>query len=136
MRLFSNDKQQLWDWFKAIIDRLSGFRLTLHPNAQPYPVTEGVPFLGFVIYPDQKRIKKRKGLHFQRHFQDLVADYADGAISFDQLNASIQGWINHVRYGNTVGLRKAILTSTIIPSPEQSYPTRTIITSPGGQHES
>lgn len=37
-----------------------------------------------------------------------MAAYAAGEISFDQLDASVQGWINHVRYGNTVGLRKSI----------------------------
>ena len=28
-----------------------------------------------------------------------------GAISFAELDASVQGWINHVRYGDTWGLR-------------------------------
>jgi hypothetical protein len=23
--------------------------------------------------------------------------------------ASVQGWVNHTRYGNTIGLRKAVL---------------------------
>lgn len=46
-----------------------------------------------------------------------MADYADGLISFDQLTASVQGWVNHARYGNTVGLRKAVLTRLIILKP-------------------
>jgi len=29
-------------------------------------------------------------------------------ISSDMLKASFQGWINHARYGNTMGLRKSI----------------------------
>jgi hypothetical protein len=45
----------------------------------------------------------------------LVTAYADGIISLDQLTASVQGWINHVRYSNSMGLRKAVLTRTVIP---------------------
>ncbi len=29
--------------------------------------------------------------------------------SLANLTVSVRGWVNHVRYGNTVGLRKAIL---------------------------
>ena len=40
--------------------------------------------------------------------------YARGDLTLDALNASVQGWVNHVRYGNTTGLRKAILSSMLI----------------------
>jgi hypothetical protein len=36
-------------------------------------------------------------------------------ITLDQLTASTQGWANHARYGNTVGLRKAVLGGILIP---------------------
>jgi hypothetical protein len=29
--------------------------------------------------------------------------------------ANIRSWINYVRFGNTVGLRKAVITNTVIP---------------------
>jgi hypothetical protein len=35
--------------------------------------------------------------------------YASGEISLEDVTASVQGWVNHSRYGNTVGLRKAVL---------------------------
>ena len=44
----------------------------------------------------------------------MVADYADGLITLAQLTASIQGWVNHARYGNTIGLRKALLGEVVI----------------------
>ncbi len=113
--LFSDSKRQLWDWLERIQARLTRFRLTIHPGAHPRPVTEGIPFLGFIVYPQQRRLKRRKGVHFQRQIQQLVTDYADGVITLDQLTASVQGWVNHARYANTVGLRKAVLTSVVIP---------------------
>lgn len=113
--LFSDSKRQLWTWLAAIQARLAQFRLTIHPGAHPRPVSEGIPFLGFVVFPQQRRLKRRKGVHFQRKFQQLITDYADGVITLAQLTASVQGWVNHTRYGNTVGLRKAVLSSVVIP---------------------
>lgn len=116
--LFSNDKDELWRWHTAVTQRLSRFRLTLHPHAQPRPVSKGISFLGFRIFPHRRRLKRRKGVQFQRKFKRLVRNYADGRISLDQLTASVQGWVNHSRYGNTVGLRLAILSKQVIPAPQ------------------
>jgi len=112
---FSDDKRQLWDWRAAIVEFLAGLRLTIHENcAQPRPVTEGVPFLGFLVYPDHRRLKRRKGVYFQQRFKRLVAEFAAGRLSFDDLNASVQGWVNHARTGDTWGLRRAILGSCVL----------------------
>ena len=60
-------------------------------------------------------MKRRKGLHFRRRFQALLAEYQRGELSKERLDASVQGWVNHVRYANTTGLRQAILWQS--PSP-------------------
>ena len=120
--LFADDKDVLWRWRDRIVERLVHYRLTIHPQAQPRPVTKGVSFLGFHIFPDRRRLKARKGYYFQRKFQQNLLAYADGAITFEQLTASVQGWVNHARYGNTVGLRRAVLSSQLIPAPKSANP--------------
>lgn len=115
--LFAEDKRTLWEWRHAVEQRLSDLRLTIHPAAQPKPTTQGIPFLGFVIYPEHRQLKRRKGIHFRRRWQQLVSNYTAGQISFDQLTASVRGWVNHTRYGNTTGLRRAMLSQTLIPPP-------------------
>jgi hypothetical protein len=109
--LFADDTATLWEWRTTVVTRLAQFRLTIHPGAHPRPVTEGVPFLGFTVFPDRRRLKRRKGVYFQRRLRALLAAYATGAIGLDDVTASVQGWVNHARYGNTVGLRKAVLCS-------------------------
>ncbi len=113
MVFFADDKRTLWVWREAAVERLSGLRLTIHPGAHPRPVTEGIPFLGFVVFPTHRRLKRRKGIAFQRRFKRLLAAYAAGDIPFERLNASVQGWINHVRFGDTWGLRRAIFVSGV-----------------------
>ena len=112
MLLFADDKGQLWEWRAAIIEFLAGLRLTLHENrAQPQPVAEGIPFLGFTVYPDHRRLKRCKGVAFQQHFKRLAAALAAGHLSFEELDAVVQGWVNHARTGDTWGLRRAVLGS-------------------------
>lgn len=113
--LFAADKTTLWSWLEAIQAYLERLRLVLHPGGHPKPVTEGISFLGFVIFPQQRRLKRPKAVYYRRRWRRLLTDYQDGVVTFDQLTASVRGWVNYARYGNTVGLRKAIVTSQRIP---------------------
>jgi len=112
--LFTDDKKTLIKWEQAIRSRLTRLRLTIHPHAQARPVTEGFTFLGFRIFPQERRLKHQKGLYYQRKLRKMVSAYAVGNLSLTDLDASVQGWVNHIRYGNTVGLRKAMLSSFLL----------------------
>jgi RNA-directed DNA polymerase len=103
--LFSNDKKELWNWRKALIERLARLRLTLHTErCLPRPVTDGIGFLGFVIHSSHRLLKRRKGMAYQRKLGQLVKTGAT-----EKIRASVQGWINHTRYADTWGLRRSIL---------------------------
>lgn len=119
--LFADDKRTLWEWKARLVERLAGLRLTIHPGTHPRPVKEGIPFLGFIVYPHRRRLKRRKGVHFQRKLRQLVAAVEAGEEELATLNATVRGWVEHVRHGNTVGLRKAILGKIRLkpPKPER-----------------
>ncbi len=108
--LFADEKSTLWDWKQTIIQQMAKLRLTLHENrAQVFPTQTGIPFLGFRVYPTHRLVKRRKIIHFRRKLKRNLQAYHQDELSLDKLDASIQGWINHVRYGDTWGLRRAIL---------------------------
>ena len=108
--LFSNDQATLWAWKQAIIEEMARLRLTIHERkAQVFPTHTGIPFLGFRVYPSHRRVKRRKVIHFRRKLRRLLAAYSQGKLELDKVDASIQGWINHVRYGDTWGLRQSVL---------------------------
>ncbi len=108
--LFGDDKAQLRDWRTALIERLAGLRLRLHEaRAQVSPVTSGIPFLGFHVYSDHRRLKRRNGARFQRRLKALARQYARGALPLERVTASVRGWVNHARHGDTYGLRRAVL---------------------------
>lgn len=108
--LFADDKHSLWRWRQAIVERLARLRLIIHEEkAQVRPVTEGISFLGFVVYPTHRLLKRRKGIAYRRKLAGLLDAYEQGQLDQQALDHSIRGWINHVRYGDTWGLRNAIL---------------------------
>ncbi|MBL9175223.1 MAG: RNA-directed DNA polymerase [Verrucomicrobiales bacterium] len=107
--LFSDDKDTLWEWKSALVERLSQLRLTLHAGAHPRPVSEGLPFLGFITFPGRRRLKRRKGVHFERKLRRTASSVEAGMTPLTKLNESIRSWVEHVRHGNTTGLRKAVL---------------------------
>ena len=114
--LFADDKRTLWAWREAVVERMARLRLTIHiQRAHPRPVTEGIPFLGFVVYPTRRRLKRRKGIAYRRSLKKLLAAYQAGDVELDQVHASVLGWVNHVRYGETWGLRRALFAELPIP---------------------
>lgn len=112
--LFADDKRTLWQWRAALVERLAQLRLVIHPTAQPRPVDDGIAFLGFRTFSEYRRLKPHRGIAFARRFKHQQRDYAMGQISFDQITASVRGWVNHVRYGDTWGLRQAVLSARTI----------------------
>lgn len=107
--LFDRSKDALWRAKDAVVKRLESLRLTVHRGAHPKPAEEGIPFLGFVTFPQRRRLKRRKGVQYQRHLRQALAAFQAGELPAARLAASVQGWLAHVRYGNTAGLRQTVL---------------------------
>jgi hypothetical protein len=108
--LFANDKQTLHRWRGALIDYLASLRLTLHAErAQPRPVDEGIPFLGFVVYPDHRRVKSRKVVAYRRRLKKLWQAYQREEIGQEDVVASLRGWLAHISYGDSRALAEQIL---------------------------
>lgn len=128
-RLFSDDKRSLWDWKEAIIKRMADFRLTVHPGSQPRRVDEGIPFLGFQIWPNRRRIKPRKAIHAARRLRGLSVKLANGQIPLERFQASLRAWISHASHANTVGLRKSVLRSLNLKVPPSTSHHRVVANS-------
>ena len=82
-----------------------------------FPVTTGIPFLGWRVYPDHRRLKRRNGVAFQRRFARLLREAAAGRVTWEEVDAAVQGWIAHAAHGDTWGLRRAILSGVVLPGP-------------------
>jgi RNA-directed DNA polymerase len=114
--LFADDKRLLWEWKRAVQDYLARLRLTLHQRESTvYPVTNGIPFLGFRVYPTHRRLKRRNGVAFARRLRAWCAALAQGEMTQEELNQRVRGWVAHAAHGDTYRLRQSLFSSILIP---------------------
>lgn len=100
--LFADSKAQLWVWQRACDDFLEKLRLRMHPHkTQIYRVADGVPFLGFTVYPYSRKVQQPKIKRQRRHLRRLLADRKAGTLQPQQLEDSLNAWLGHIRFGNS-----------------------------------
>lgn len=117
--LFSNSKTQLWQWRTEINDFLASLRLKMHMHRSTvFPVKNGIPVLGFQVYPFYKRVKTRNARAFSRRLKTNLRHYARQEIDKATLDARINGWVAHVAHGQTWKLRQSLFSQHQIPKPE------------------
>jgi retron-type reverse transcriptase len=110
-RVFHDDPGVL----REIRDRMMGFaaglRLVFHDRkTRIAPCRIGVPFLGFVLFPDGRRRLRREGVRrFRRRLRSLADDLAHGRTTMDRVSASVRSWLAHADHAQTHRLREQIL---------------------------
>jgi hypothetical protein len=115
MLFFADDIAQLREWHARAVAFMAALRLTVHQvQAQPRPVTEGVPFLGFHVYPDHRRLKRRKVIHAWRRLKALRDQVQLRALPLAAFEAVLNSWQAHAAHGDTWQLRRALLRDVVI----------------------
>lgn len=87
----------------------SSFRLLLHERkTRIYPVSEGIPFLGFRLWPTHRRLLPASVRRARRRFSTLME-------TGDLLGARerVRAWIAHACHGDTYGLRRHLLRALV-----------------------
>lgn len=105
--LFADDKPTLHLWH-AEIRRFLAERLFLNLKERATllaPVTEGLPFLGFRVYPGVIRLHRRTLRRFHRQVRDREREYATGEIGLDELTDTVASLYAHVAHADTRRLR-------------------------------
>ena len=70
-------------------------------------------YLGFIVFPDHRRLKPRKGYTYRRHLRTLLQKFRAAELPRDKVEASVKAWVGHVQHGDTWGLRSSVLGKPI-----------------------
>ncbi len=70
------------------------------------PVSQGIPFLGFRVYPGTVRLSRPSLVRCRRKLRCREADFAEGTISEETLMQSAGSLIAHISHANTMALRR------------------------------
>ncbi|MEN8260451.1 MAG: RNA-directed DNA polymerase [Pseudomonadota bacterium] len=112
--VLGDDKTRLREIREAVRDRLAGDRLRLHPRkAHIMPVSAGIDFLGYRVFPEKRLLRNDNGHRFARKLRRFAKAYAEGRMDWEDFNPSVQSWIGHACHADTLGLRRVVFADTI-----------------------
>jgi hypothetical protein len=108
--LFSDSSCELQVWREAVKRFLRTWRLRLHARKSVvFPVSAGVPFLGFRVFPGYRRLSKQNLLRFKRRLRLLQREFALGRIRADEIRRRIISWWGHAQHANAWRIANQIL---------------------------
>ena len=77
------------------------------------PVTQGVSFVGFRIFPGLVRLDRRKWARFRQQVRVLEAQYARGMIAEETLAQAVASMIGHVKHADTLTARRQVFAASL-----------------------
>ena len=107
--LWEQDKSVLWQ-HHAAIEQFLAERLQLLLNRQRTmlaPVSEGLSFLGFRIWPRLIRLDGESLRRFRRKYRLRWQLWSDGILDEDRWLASVRSLVGHISHANTCNLRRS-----------------------------
>ncbi|MBP9984145.1 MAG: hypothetical protein KBF13_03375 [Prevotella sp.] len=93
--ILAETKEELWKIRDVIHEQMAKIGLTIKDNERVFPVSEGIDFLGYVIYPDHVALRKRIKKKFARKMKKVKSKKRRHA-----LIASFYGMSKHADCNN------------------------------------
>ncbi len=109
--LFGDDKRALWA-AEGFIKQFAAERLCLTIKARATvlaPVTEGIPWLGFRIFPGHVRLDHQSKQRFVRKLRWSIARANSTLLADENEVARAASLCGHVAHANTLSLRRSLL---------------------------
>ena len=116
---FDDDKGWLKEVRVAVREHLGALRMKLNEGkSRIRQLREGVEFLGFVHLPGTTRLNQRAVRRQRRRMKTLRRAYAEGAMGWDEVSASLQSWNAHAAHGDTWRLRRRVFGEAVFSYPQ------------------
>ena len=94
----------------AIAERLGAFRLRLHEHKTHVSASRcGLRFLGFVLYPGERRLQQSALARFNRRIRWLRWARRHGRMRTRHVGDSVRAWLAHAAQANCHGVTSALL---------------------------
>lgn len=108
--LFADSKQQLFAWLKEIESFvLTDLKLELKSERTVVaPIEQGVPFLGFRVWPSITRLSAKTRKRFISGVRRLEIEFDQNIIDERTLVRSMASRVGHVMHANTRSFRRSV----------------------------
>lgn len=108
--MISDSKAQLREW-RSRIEEFMAEKLKLELNPKKsfiQPISHGIDFCQYRIYPDHIRLKKATALRMKRNLKRIQSLYAEGKIDLDRAQRTVTSYMGLMSHCDSYQLRKAI----------------------------
>jgi RNA-directed DNA polymerase len=112
---FADSKKDLWDLYEKI-DQFVVQTLNIELKAkvtQIAPISEGIPFLGFRIFPQMIRIKSENLKRMKNKIRRKEFQFKKGHLSERDLINSIGSIVAHVSHVNSLSVRRCLFQESL-----------------------
>lgn len=120
MVVLVRSKSEALDVRDAFGEKLASMGLSFS-KASVLPISRGVNFLGYRIWPHKRLLRKNSVRKIKRNLRYMQREYAMGLIGLDNVRQRINSWLAHAGHANTQSLKKQILSSAVFKR-EHSQP--------------
>ena len=97
----------------AALEILDSLKLRLKNGGEWNRCEQGLPFLGFVIYPDRLRLGRQGRRRLRRKFRACEREWRDGTIDEATLEARTTALFAHARHADDLAWRRTVLEFSI-----------------------
>jgi len=113
--ILGGDKGHLWQ-VKREIEGFLADKLDLRLNGKTgiWPISQGIDFLGYRIWPTHRLVRKSSIKRMKRKLKAFQRKYREGQIDLEKINATIQSWLGHVSHANSYNLRRKLLEAFVL----------------------
>lgn len=106
---FFADRESLLEVRSLVRSRLAEMGLRIKAEGILNQCREGVPFLGFVLYPDRIQLDRRGRRRLRMKWTRLERDFLIGRVGEESLTARTGSLFAHARTADDVGWRREIV---------------------------
>lgn len=105
----SPDKRQLHEWRLAMQEFVET-RLALRTNSktQVRPVSQGIDWVGYRIWPSMIRLRKSSAKRLKRRLKSLKKKFIEGSITFENFGNSFQSYMGMLKHCTSDSLKESV----------------------------
>jgi len=110
------DNKKYLHYIKSEIESYLNNELKLHLNNKTAirPITLGIEFVGYKLWPTHAKLKKKTALKIKRRLKYLKKAFNRKEINFSNVNATVQSYMGILKHCNSYYLRKKIFDDFIL----------------------
>ncbi len=115
MIILHHDKNVLHE-YKRLMEEYLNNELKLHLNNKTAirPITLGIEFVGYKLWPTHIKLRKSSALKMRRNLKRVQIQYSKNKIDFQRANATVQSYFGILKHCNSYNLQTKIFGDFVL----------------------